>query len=253
MAKTAKPIAKDCAAIYLRVSTDEQVEGFGLEVQQANCEQYANAFGIPVCRIFMDEGVSGTKPINKRPALSALLEAAQRGEFNQVIVPAIDRVARQLKLFLDIWDVLEVTGLKIIVVKERFETDSAAGMLMRNILATFADYERAVIRDRTTGGRRKRAQKDGERGGTLPMGYKRLASGKFAVDEHGASVVRTIFSLRGDKQSYGAIAGILNAKGYITQRGKQWHASSVREIVLNEGKYNGALMNGSAVQWPAIL
>ncbi len=51
MRKNTKSAPKDCAAIYLRVSTDEQIEGFGLEVQRANCEQYAKAFGIPVCKV----------------------------------------------------------------------------------------------------------------------------------------------------------------------------------------------------------
>lgn len=252
-ARQTRTTTHECAAIYLRVSTDEQVEGFGLDVQKANCEQYAAAFNIPVCKVYSDEGVSGTKPIAKRPGLTALIEAAQRGEFNAVIVPAIDRVARKLKLFLDIWDVLESSGLKIIVVKERFETDSAAGMLMRNILATFADYERSVISERTTGGRRARARTDGERGGSLPLGYIRKASGMFDVDSDRAAIVRHIFDLRRLSISYSAIAALLNAEGHTTQRGHVWHASSVREIVLNEAKYRGALMNGSSVHYPVIL
>lgn len=253
MAKAKQPKIKDCAAIYLRVSTDEQLEGFGLDVQRANCEQYASAFAIPVYKVYTDEGVSGAKAIAKRPALNALIEAAKRGEFNQVIVPAIDRVARKLKLFLEIWDVLESLSIKIIVVKERLETDSAAGMLMRNILATFADYERSLITERTTGGRRARAKTDGERGGSLPMGYQRLTAGSFEIEPIGAAIVRKIFTLRQSKTPYGAIADVLNAEGHTTQRGKQWHGSSVREIVLNEAKYRGALMNGSNVSYPVIL
>ena len=253
MPKVKKPTAKDCAAVYLRVSTDEQTEGFGLDVQRMNCEQYASAYNIPICMVYSDEGVSGIKPIDKRPALAALIEAARAGQFNQVIVPAIDRLARDLKLFLNIWDTLEEIGLKIILVKERLETDSATGILMRNIMATFADYERGLIRERTTGGRRARARIDGERGGTLPMGYQRIESGKFAVEPAAAGLVRHIFTLRDEGRAYGAIAAILNAEGFTTQRGKQWHASSVREIVLNEAKYKGAVMNESAVHWPAIL
>lgn len=251
--KAIKQAAKVCAAIYARVSTDEQIEGFGLDVQRANCEQYAAAYNIPVCNVYTDEGISGAKPVDKRPALSALMDAARAGEFNQVIVPAIDRLARDLKLFLNIWDDLEALGLKIILVKERLETDSATGMLMRNIMATFADYERALISERTTGGRRARAKTDGERGGSLPMGYLRTAPGKFGVDPLAAGLVRHIFSLRNAGNSYHVIAALLNAEGFTTQRGAQWAAASVRTIVLNEAKYKGASINESPVCWPVIL
>lgn len=254
MPKAKKTEAKQRAAVYLRVSTDEQLDGFGLDVQRASCEQYAAAYKIPIHRVYADEGVSGAKPISKRPALADLLEAAQRGEFNQIIVPAIDRLARNLKLFLQIWDTLEDSGLKIILVKERLETDTASGMLMRNILATFADYEREVIKERTTGGRRARARVDGERGGTLPLGYIRIASGQFDIEPIAAGLVRHIFNLRKSGLTFAAVADLLNSEGYTTQRGKQWHGSSVREIILNEPKYRGAVsMNGADKSWPRIL
>lgn len=253
MGKAAKKVLIECAAIYTRVSTDEQLEGYGLDVQRANCEQYASAYGIPVCEIYADEGISGAKPVEKRPALSALMDAARAGKFNQVIVPAIDRLARDLKVFLNVWDELEALGLKIILVKERLETGTATGVLMRNIMATFADYERSLIKERTTGGRRARARVDGERGGSLPMGYIRTEPGKFGVDPLAAGLVRHIFSLRNTGNSYHVIAALLNAEGFTTQRGAQWAAASVRTIILNEAKYRGAPMNESPVCWPVIL
>jgi len=253
MAKAIKKVLKECAAIYLRVSTDEQVEGYGLDVQRASCEQYAAAYSIPVCNVYTDEGISGAKPVDKRPALSALMDAARAGEFNQVIVPAIDRMARDLKLFLDIWDELETIGLKIILVKERLETGTATGELMRNVMASFAGYERRLISERTTGGRRARAKVDGERGGSLPYGYIRTEPGKFGVDPLAAGVIRKVFKLHAQRLSLRAIAAQLNSEGFAPQRGKQWYAPSVRKLILNEAKYRGAPMNESPVCWPVVL
>jgi site-specific DNA recombinase len=254
MPKTTKKPQKQRAAIYLRVSTDEQVEAYGLDVQLEQCRTYAQAFSIPVWNVFTDDGISGAKAVDKRPALSALLDAAKRGEFNQLIVPAIDRLARNLRLFLQIWDELEAAGIKIILVKERLETDSASGLLMRNILAVFADYERELIKERTTGGRRARAKVDGERGGSLPMGYRRVASGQFDIEPLAAGLVRHIFALRKDGNTFATIADKLNSQGFTTQRGKQWHGTSVREIILNEPKYRGSVnINGSEKYWPVIL
>jgi DNA invertase Pin-like site-specific DNA recombinase len=67
-----KTIKKEYAAIYTRVSTVEQVDGYELDIQQAHCEQYAIACSITVCKVYADEGVSGTKSIEKRPMLSEL-------------------------------------------------------------------------------------------------------------------------------------------------------------------------------------
>ncbi len=241
------------AAIYVRVSTDEQIEAQGLDVQLDMCQTYAQAYKLPIFKVYSEEGVSGAKPADKRPALSELMQAAHKGEFNTLIVPAIDRLGRDLGVFLKIWDELEAAGIKIILVKERLETDSPSGLLMRNILATFADYERAVIRERTMGGRRKRAARDGERGGTLPFGYTRHGQADVRKDKASAAIVTQIFTLRKQGLTMQAIANKLNAQGLKTQRGGNWHGSSVKIILDNEPKYRGGSMNGSPINWPVIL
>lgn len=252
--KRMKPVVtKQIAAIYIRVSTDDQIDAQGLDVQRDMCETYAQAYKLPILRVYSDEGVSGAKPAHKRPELSKLIEAAKNGEFNTLIAPAIDRLGRDLRVFLAVWDELEEAGIKIILVKERIETDSPSGLLMRNILATFADYERAVIKERTTSGRRARASKDGERGGTLPLGYKRHGQADVRKDKEGVAIVKQIFTLRSQGLTMQQIADKLNDQNIKTQRGKIWHGSSIRAVLLNEPKYKGGTMNGSAVTWPVIL
>ena len=67
------------AAIYLRVSTDDQVENFGLDVQRERCEAMAKVKAWDVAEVFSDEGLSGTLDVTERPGLSAMMEAAGDG------------------------------------------------------------------------------------------------------------------------------------------------------------------------------
>src|SRR5689334_9449296 len=86
------------AAIYTRVSTEDQTEGYGLDVQIERCRAQAVAKGWNVVAEFSDPGISGTKGANERPGLSALLEAAQKQEIDTVIVLALDRLGRKTAL-----------------------------------------------------------------------------------------------------------------------------------------------------------
>lgn len=241
------------AAIYIRVSTTDQIDAQGLDVQLDMCQTYAQAYKLPIFKVYSDEGVSGAKPADKRPALSELMQAAHAGKFDTLIVPAIDRIARDIRVCLDIWDAIEAAGIKIIVIKEHVETGTSSGLLMRNMLITFADYERELIRERTTAGRRVRAAKDGERGGTLPFGYTRHGQADVRKEKSEAATVKQIFALRADKLTMQGIADKLNAQGIKPRKGEKWHGSSVKIILDNEPKYRGGSINGSPVNWPVIL
>ena len=83
---------------YTRVSTQEQVTGFGLEVQAKAIKDYAKANGLRLVRTFSDEGLSGSNGIEKRIGLARVREAAVNGEVKAVIIYRLDRLARDLGL-----------------------------------------------------------------------------------------------------------------------------------------------------------
>lgn len=239
------------AATYLRVSTDEQAkDGYGLDVQRQQTEAYALAFGLDVTARYVDEGISGTK--FERPGLNAVLEAARAKEFDILIVPAIDRLARRASLLLKIWDELESAGVAIVAVKERIDTSTPAGRLMRTMFAGVAEFERDSIVARTAAGRNERGKRDGEKGGRVPYGYIRTVEGAIQVDENAAMIVRKIFALHQDGKSLRQIAAML--EDVPTSRGgKHWYASSVSEVLKNESDYRGGLRGDSILCWPSIL
>lgn len=252
------------AAIYLRVSTDDQAQnGYGLDVQREKCRAMALVKGWEVAddHIFTDEGISGTLDAADRPALAALLAAAENGEIDAVILLALDRLGRKTRLVLDLVERLTNAGVTVVSTKEGLDTSTPQGQFVLTMFAALAQLERDTIVERTTAGREQRGKIDGEKGGRLPFGYVRRAAEitikrppSIDVDDQAALVVRRIFALRDQGLSLHKIAAQLTADRVPTPRGKQqWSAMGVREILQNEAAYKGGPRNGSGYNWPAIL
>ena len=106
-------------AIYLRVSTIDQLEGYGLEAQQAICEAMAKVNKWKIAHILKDEGISGAKDESERPALSKLLSLAESGKIQAVIVASLDRIGRKTRLVLELTEKLNAAGIKFVSAREK--------------------------------------------------------------------------------------------------------------------------------------
>lgn len=243
------------AIVYIRVSTEEQATGYGLDAQRQQCVAYAQAFGLEIAAIYEDAGISGTKPANERPGLQAALAAITNGDADTLITPAIDRVGRRASIALSVWDEIEQAGAAIVAVKERIDTSTPAGKFARTMLAGVAELERDNIVSRTKAGRDARGRIDGEKGGAMPLGYTRvIVETRIDVDAAAAALVREIFERKQGGESLSAIARTLTERGEPTPKGgKRWYASTVRQILQNEHIYRGGNRGESKEQWPPIL
>jgi DNA invertase Pin-like site-specific DNA recombinase len=162
-------------------------------------------------------------------------------------------LGRKTALVLQLVEALNSAGVELVSCKESLDTSTPQGRFVLTMFAALAELERGVIVERTTAGRNERGGRDGERGGRLPMGYRRAASGGVEVDQTAAALVRDIFAWRGMGLTLRAIADNLNAAGYRTGRGHDWHASSVNEVLKNEADYRGGQRGNSSVRWPVVL
>lgn len=251
--KTAKIDLKNRAAVYIRVSTDEQAEdGYGLDVQLERCTAQAIAKGLTVLKVFEDKGISGTKGETDRPGLAALLASVDAGEIDYVIVLSLDRLGRKTSLVLNLVERITSKGVSLISTKETLDTSNPMGQFVLTILAGLAQLERDTIVERTTAGRNLRGKRDGEKGGELFYGYTRK-SGKVKVDRKAAEIVREIFALRQQGKTLQAIADNLTERGLKPPKGQKWYRSSIKAILDNEGAYRGNLRGESSVSWPTIL
>lgn len=232
------------AAIYIRWSTDEQGEGTTLAVQRESCLHYARSQGweVPEDRIFIDDGYSGAD-LN-RPALSRLRERIRQREIDCVILYKIDRLSRNIvdatSLVLKEWD--GVCHLKCVT--EPIDTTTELGRMIFAILATFADFERATIRNRLFSGKVERARQGRNPGIRLPFGYRRGdRPGEILVDPGQAAVVRRIFQSYAAGMGAQAIAAALNADGLTGYFGRPWSKGTIQKMLRNEA-YTGRQIYG---------
>lgn len=225
---------------YIRVSTEEQAKnGFGIEIQKEKIMQYCKLHDLDNLEFYVDEGYSGWSL--QRPAMQRLLTDVRNGLIRRVVVYKSDRISRHLKeLLYLIEDIFEPNGVEFISVTENFDTGTAQGKLFLQMLGSFAEFERNMIKERTYNGRIQKAKQCTANEiavGKIPYGYKKVGD-QIVVDEYESTIVRTIFELRSNGLSLREIANILNSKGYRTRQNGKWHASTVRYILEN-AKYYG--------------
>lgn len=240
------------AAIYMRVSTDDQAERYGLDSQREKCEMMLKLKDWDLHRIYSDDGISGTKDVGERPMLAALLQDGEAGEFQAIVAYSIDRIGRKTKLVLDLAERIEQANLELVTVRENIDTSTAAGRMFFQLMAVLAEFERNTIVERTTNGRNTRGRIDGERGGRVPIGYVRTSSG-IAIDPIGMAIVQRVFNRKRLGHSLRKIARDLNRDGIQTPRNGRWSHAAIRAVLNNYDKYRGGERGESTVRWPIIL
>jgi len=181
---------KPLAAIYIRVSTEEQAKhGFSLDAQEESLKNYASALGYEIFKIYRDEGKSA-KDL-KRPEMLQLLEYAEKRKFQSIFIYKLDRFSRSLKDLILTMDKLKEWGIDFVSLQDKIETTSASGKLMFHIISAFAEFERNIIGDRTKFGMERKAKQ----GGFItkaPKGYN-LVNKELIIKDQEAEQVKKIF------------------------------------------------------------
>jgi site-specific DNA recombinase len=240
-------VRPDAVAIYIRWSTDEQGEGTTLEVQRERCSLFVRSQGWMVREdlTFVDEGYSGATL--DRPGLTRLRQAVADGRVDCVVTYKLDRLSRNLAETMLL--VRQEWAGRCIYrsATEGFDTsqDSPTGGLIFNILASFAEFERAVIRDRTVAGTRRRMKEGMYISGTVPFGYERAGKGQLKIKPGEAETVARIFemALTDLTATPTQIARRLNEEGIPGPSGGKWWASTVTALLRNP-LYAGVLVYG---------
>ena len=233
----AREMRPDAVAIYIRWSTEEQGEGTTLEVQRERCSLFVRSQGWQVRDdlIFVDDGYSGASLA--RPAMQRLREAVQADAVSCVVSYRLDRLSRNL---LDTVSLVrhEWAGKCIYrSATEGFDTssESPTGGLIFNILASFAEFERAVIYERTHGGLMRRRKEGMYITGQVPYGYERIDKGRYRPKPGQTETVARIFDLATNSVTASAtgIARLLNAEGIPSPNGGKWWTNVVEGILRN--------------------
>ena len=240
------------AGIYTRVSSEKQVEGTSLEVQEAVCLRLAEREGAEIVDVISDEGVSGAFYLS-RPGIQRALGMLEDGRANMLITTKLDRTGRDVEIVRLIQKRVQAAGAQLMFADGMTFANNATGKLLLTQMAGFAEFERELIRERTMGGRRKRAE-DGEQMARTfsPYGYHIVTkddvlagrypagtAGSYQIIEDRAATVRSIFQQYADGTSLRSICRNLNEQGLPTPRGSaNWLHGTIR-VMLKSTVYKG--------------
>lgn len=217
---------------YIRVSTERQVEGYSIEGQITQIEQYCQFNGYELVDIYADRGISG-KSMN-RPELQRMLNDAKNGKLDCVMVYKTNRLARNTSDLLTIVEELHRQNVEFFSLSERMEVKNSTGKLMLQILASFSEFERNTTLENIYTGQYQRAL-EGYYQGNLPLGYNNIPDNKkeLMINQHEANIVKYIFESYAKGHGYRKIANALNHKGYVTKKDNPFSISAVTYILSN--------------------
>lgn len=220
------------AAIYIRVSTEEQAkEGFSLEAQRDRCVQYIESQGYQLVKVYMEDGYSA-KNMN-RPHLQELIEDSKKKLFNLVVVYKLDRLTRSVLDSQVILNHFEKNGVKFKSTMEEFETITAGGRMFLNLMTVIAQWEREQIAERVILGMSKRAEMGLRNNYRLPYGYKLDDQGQMVIDEETAPIVRLMFDRYAKGIGSRKIKDELLSRGYHSSTGTPINEKTIMDILVN--------------------
>ncbi|MDR1404289.1 MAG: recombinase family protein [Candidatus Methanoplasma sp.] len=218
------------AALYVRVSTEDQArEGFSLDAQTKRLEAYCRVRGWTVSDIYRDEGYSGRNI--DRPEYKRIMDDIEK--WDVLIVLKMDRIHRNSVNFASMMDNLRRKGKEFNSMQEKFDTTTAMGRFVMDIIQRIAQLESEQIGERVKIGMvRKARYGTGSMGSGHPYGYV-YKRGMLTVIEYEAEVIREIYSMHNGGMSLRSIADRLNNSFIPSKRGGRWTGQSVSNILRN--------------------
>jgi DNA invertase Pin-like site-specific DNA recombinase len=156
-------------ALYARVSTDRNQT---VENQLRELQAVAQRSGWIVVGVHTDEGISGSKGRDKRPAYDALLRAVSRKEVDLIAAWSVDRLGRSLSDLVAFLGDIQAKGVDLYLHQQGLDTSTPSGRMMFGMLSVFAEFEKSMIRERVMAGLRRTDKKSGRK----PMPADRLAA-----------------------------------------------------------------------------
>ncbi len=221
------------AALYVRVSTNMQIDKDSLPLQKSDLANYTKyALDIPEYEIFEDAGYSAKN--TDRPRYQQMMARLRTGEFSHLIVWKIDRISRNLLDFAAMYEELKRLGVVFVSKNEQFDTSTAIGEAMLKIILIFAELERKMTSERVTAVMVSRANNGQWNGGRIPFGYAYDKVTKiFSINEKEAATVRAIYDKYEETHSLLQTCKFLNENGLSTRSGIPWNPTTARTMLSN--------------------
>jgi len=221
---------KTKAVIYTRVSTEDQAkEGFSLDAQLDKLRAYCKARDWTIIDEYIDDGFSGRNV--KRPAYTSMMENMEKWDL--LLVLKMDRIHRNSKNFMLMMEFLNKHEKEFVSMSESFDTSTAMGRFVMNIIQLIAQLESEQIGERVYIGMEQKARiNGGVLGFNIPYGYDYI-DGRLVVNLEESKTVKDIYSWYNRGKSMGEIAKMLNSSKIPTKRGGLWAKKTISSILKN--------------------
>jgi site-specific DNA recombinase len=235
------------AALYARVSSEEQVEGYSIDAQRRAFQTMVEGRGWTAYREYVEEGKSArTDNINRRPAFKEMVADALAKKFDVLVVHKLDRFSRNLRVTLEYFDKLSKAGVTFLSINEQMDFSTPWGNLALTLLGGLAQfYSDNLSQETKKGWAERRAQ--GLYCGLLPFGAMKGEDGVPIANANTYSGLVVAFDMASQGKTDREVAQALNTAGYRTagNRGNRPFAKdSVRDMLKNRF-YLGELPDGN--------
>ena len=204
------------AALYARVSTEEQTEGYSIDAQRRAFQALCQSKGWTPDYEYIEEGKSAhTDNIRKRPVFKQAIDDALVGKYDVLVVHKIDRFSRKLKVTLEYFEKLGQAGVGFVSIENQMDYSTPTGKFMLVMQGGLAElYSDNLSQETKKGWAERKAQ--GLYCGLLPFGAKKGEDGVPVPNPETYPGLEMAFELAGQGKSYREVAQALNSSGYRT-------------------------------------
>jgi site-specific DNA recombinase len=234
---------------YVRVSRVAGRKGesyISPKVQRDKISGWAKLHDVEVGEVVVEEDVSGAKPVDERE-LGRLLRRVEAGESRGIIAYKLSRFGRGALETLQAVERIKTAGGRLVTVEDGVDSAKPRGRLLLTVLAGLAEEELEQRRAGWSTARRQALER-GVHVGPTPIGYQRRGDGRLEEDERAAPFIAAAFSMRGQGESWGAIARYLQEQKVLPpeRKGRKsvaWSRTGVMALIRSR-VYRGELWDG---------
>ncbi len=215
--------------IWIRVSTEMQVQDESPEHHEKRARLYAEAKGWNVVTVYRLDALSG-KSIMEYSETKRMLKDIKQGTITGIIFSKLARLARNTKELLEISELFRESNADLISLSEAIDTSTPAGRLFFTVIAAMAQWEREEIADRVAKSVPIRAMMGKQLGGQASLGYK-WEKNQLFVEESEAQTRKMVYELFKKLKRIKATATELNNLGYRTRGGGKFTGTTVERLI----------------------
>ena len=225
---------------YIRYSDHKQDDGFSVEYQMTEIEEFLYRNGLELHKHHIDQATTATK-VAGREAFFELVHDVKDGLVDIIVVYKLNRIFRNAYESQKYRKLFQKHGVKLMSVTQQIDEDTSAGRLMTNVLSDIDQYQSETISDHVKSSMREMARQGYFTGGTVPFGYTldiiengKKTRKKYIPDENEKAVVKKIFELYAENYSLRYLQQYLTENGFKTRQGKEFGITTIARMLGND-------------------